>query len=258
MKIPIKVLIIAGLIIGLAVINTLPANPLCSEASASKLVKVAILDSGSNIAYREGISLIDGTVRDYNGHGTLMARIIKEVNPDAELYIVKVMGKNGLAVNEDAVILGLQWAISRDVDVINMSLRLKGSARLHQVIEKAYKSGIIIVAAAGNTTSRWSVSRGGLDTYDTADNTQYEVACPAKYKEVIAVGALDRYGRVYDGSIEGREVDVHCKGYKGREAGTSIASAYCAGLASKIISENPDCSTQEIKNIISQKTGKVN
>ncbi|HDK17596.1 MAG TPA: hypothetical protein ENG75_06615, partial [Nitrospirae bacterium] len=152
-------IIIAGFII--AAMNTLPASPLYSEAGAAESVypvsastslsiKVAVLDSGSNTAYKEGISLIDSTPGDHNGHGTLMARIIEEVYPGAELYIVKVIGDNGLALNEKAVILGLEWAISRDVDIINISLRLKGSSELYQAIREAYRKGIVIVAAAGN------------------------------------------------------------------------------------------------------------
>ena len=234
-----RVMIMIGLISGAVAVN----------AEALEPVKVAILDSGSNIAYKEGVSLIDGTVKDYNGHGSLMASIIKEVYPDVELYIIKVMGKDGLAINEEAIILGLEWAIARDVDVINMSLRLKDSESLHKVIKKAYDKGIVIVAAAGNKGSRMRILtiNYGLRTMD------YEVAYPAKYDEVIAVGAIDRYGKVYDASINTEKVDVLVKGYKDGKAGTSIASAYAAGFASRIISENPNIDIQEIKNIILQK-----
>jgi len=244
-------MIAIGLMIVMIMVNSLPVSasepvkPVRNNTDLTQIsngVKVAILDSGSNITYKEGISLIDGTVRDYNGHGTLMAEIIKEVNPNAELYIVKVMGKDGLAVNEEAVILGLEWAISRDVDVINMSLRLKDSPRLHQAIKKAHDKGIVIIAAAGNKTSKMNTL-----------TTEYEVAYPARYSEVIAVGALDKYGKVYSGSIKGEGVDICCKGYKGRKAGTSIASAYAAGLAANVISGNPDSNIQEVKNLMLQK-----
>ena len=210
---------------------------------AKENVKVAILDSGSNIPYTEGISLIDGTVKDFNGHGTLMAKIVKEVSPQAELYIVKVMGKNGLAPNENSLILGIEWAISKNVDVINMSLRFKHSERLHNAVKKAHEKGIIIVAAAGNKTSRM----GALTSHATPGASQYKVAYPARYSEVIAVGALNRNGKVYEASISGEEVEMFCKGYKGKKAGTSIASAYAAGLAAKIISKNPDSGKEEIK-----------
>ena len=227
----------------------------CEEAVALKPIKVAILDSGSNIAYKEGVSLIDGTVKDYNGHGTLMARIVKEVYPEAELYIIKVIGSDGLAINEEAVILGLEWAIAKDVDVINMSLRLRGSARLHQTIKKAYDKGIVMVAAAGNTDSLLA-ARNLAFAEDSARQTYNQaaidaVAYPAKYPEVIAVGALNRNGEVYAASAKGEEVQLYCQGYRGNKAGTSIASAYASGIIAKIISENPDLNIEELKKLIS-------
>jgi subtilisin family serine protease len=226
--------------------------------SASEPVKVAIIDSGSNIAYQEGISLIDATLKDYNGHGTLMASIVKEVCPQAKLYIIKVIGKEGLLINEEAVVLGLQWAISRGVDVINISLRLKDSDSLHEIINKAYQQGIVIVAAAGNNSTRMGLPTSckqeqGLLTTENAISLT-EVAYPARYSEVIAVGALDRYGRVYEASIKGEKVEILCRGYKGREAGTSIASAYAAGFAARIISQNPTIGLEKIREIMHQES----
>ncbi|MFH1678432.1 MAG: S8 family serine peptidase [Candidatus Omnitrophota bacterium] len=180
-----------------------------------KGIKVAILDSGCNIPYKEGISLIDRSLKDYNSHGTLMARIIKEKAPFVELYIIKVMDRDGFCVNDEAVIRGIEWAISKEVDLINMSLGLEDSDKLQKVISKAYNKGIVIIAAAGNE---------GM-----------EVAYPAKYNEVIAVGAVNKYGKVYAGSVKGKDVEVVSRGYYGRQAGTSIASAYAVGIAARII-----------------------
>jgi subtilisin family serine protease len=230
-----------------------PVNPVRSNlnalATTSNGVKVAILDSGCDIAYQEGISLIDGTLKDYKGHGTLMASIIRETCPQAQLYIVKAVEKEGLILDEEAVILGLEWAISRNVDVINMSLRLKDSERLHEVIQKAYRQGIVIVAAAGNNSTRMGLARNFAQV---GAISLTEVAYPAKYSEVIAVGALDRNGRVYGASIKGEKVEVFCKGYKGSVAGTSVASAYAAGLVVKIISENPAFGPEKIREIMQQ------
>jgi len=227
----IKIMMVALLLMGFTL-----------EAQASEVVKVGILDSGSNIAYKEGISLVDDTLRDNNGHGTLMAQIIKESCLGAEIYIIKVIGKDGLVINEDAVILGLEWAIAKDVKVINMSLRIKPSPRLYEVIKKAYAKGIILVAAAGND-DKFSGSYYSV-------GASKEVAYPAKYPEVIAVGALDQYGKVYDQSAQAGEVDLYFRGYRGRSAGTSIASAYAAGAMAREITENPEASPEELKNTI--------
>jgi len=237
-------------IVGLAVLFIVVSAAL---VEAKGPVKVAILDTGSNVAYKEGISLIDSTVKDYNGHGTLMVGIIKEVYPQAELYIVKVMGKDGLLIDEEAVISGLEWATEKGVDIINMSLRLRNSNGLHRAIKKAYERGIVIVAAAGNKTS----IMGSLSTQYSIPDTQYsEVAYPAKYEEVIAVGALDKYGRVYDGSIKDEKVELLCRGYKGKTAGTSIASAYAAGFIARIIFDNPGFGIEGLRNFIHQQIAK--
>jgi len=237
----IKMMMLAGLLLGFTL-----------KAYASEVVKVGILDSGSNIAYKEGISLVDNTLRDNNGHGTLMAQIIKESCPNAELYIVKVIGKDGLVINEDAVILGLEWAIAKDVKVINMSLRVKPSQRLHDVIKKAYAKGIILVAAAGNNDKFSGSYYSVLDAKTAVDSKvpSKEAAYPAKYPEVIAVGALNQYGKVYNQSAQSEEVNLYFRGYRGRSAGTSIASAYAAGAIAQAITENPEASLEELKNSI--------
>ena len=234
-----------------------PVNPVFpKDIETAKVgkerVKVAILDSGSNTAFKEGISLIDGTLKDYNGHGTLTAQIIKESCPNAELYIIKVIGKDGLVINEDAVILGLEWAVAKDVKVINMSLRIKPSQRLYEVIKKAYAKGIILVAAAGNNDKFSGSYYSLLDAKTSVDSIvpSKEVAYPAKYTEVIAVGALDQYGKVYNASVRSEEVDLYSRGYHGNRAGTSIASAYAAGTIAHAISVNPKASPEELKHTI--------
>lgn len=257
-------IILTGMTLGLLADSLLaeePVNPVRDRRSYG--VKVAVLDSGSNYIYKEGISLIDNTVKDDNGHGTLVSRIIKEVYPKAELYIVKIMNKDGLAINEEAVILGLEWAISKNVDVINMSLRLKDSEKIHQAIKKAYEKGIVILAAAGNRETNVSTyqSKCIKETmvcenvpHDAIRTTQYDIAYPAKYEEVISVGALDRYGKIYAWSRGKEEAEILCKGYKGKKAGTSIACAYATGFAAKVISNIVnEGEREEIRRIIKTK-----
>ncbi len=253
-------IIITGLIIGLTALNIPLVSALEPAAQQSGTIKVAILDSGTNIAFKEGISLIDGSVKDYNGHGTLMAGIINDIIPEAELYIIKVIGKSGFAPNEEAVILGLKWAMSRDVDIINMSLKLNGSERLHQTIKEIHAKGIMVVAAAGNrksgSDSVLSFNRQSMS--NNMSKITEEITFPARYKEVISVGALDKRGRVYKWSIKGNDVDILCRGYKKGEKGTSIASAYAVGLAAKIMFENPEQDIKGIRNIIREMTESKN
>ena len=223
----ILLIMVLGLFFGLA------GNVFGAEA-----IRVAILDSGSNINFKEGVNFVDDTLKDFNGHGTLMSQIIKEACPSAEFYIVKVIGKNGLVIHEDAVILGLEWAISRNVKVINMSLRIQPSEMLNAVIKKAHDKGIILVSAAGNNDQHGDSYYSALEArgFAGSGNFNADVAYPAKYPEVIAVGALDKYGKIYDQSVQSSRVDLYFKGYHGRKAGTSVASAYVAGTIARVLS----------------------
>jgi subtilisin family serine protease len=120
-----------------------------------------------------------------------------------------------------------------------MSLRVKPSQRLYEVIKKAYDKGIILVAAAGNNDKFSGSYYSVLDAKTSVDSNvaNKEMAYPAKYSEVIAVGALNQYGKVYNQSVQSAEVDLYFRGYHGKTAGTSIASAYAAGAMAQKISE---------------------
>ena len=218
---------------------------------AAEPMRVAILDSGSNIDFKEGVNFVDDTLKDLNGHGTLMAEIIKESCPNAEFYIVKVISKNGLVIYDEAVILGIEWAISKNVKVINMSLRMKPSKMLNEVIKKAHDKGIILVSAAGNN-DRYSDSYYSVlesKTLASSNGFSSDVAYPAKYPEVIAVGALDKYGKIYNQSVQSERVDLYFRGYRGKKAGTSVASAYVAGTIAHVLSARAglDDPTKSIK-----------
>ena len=166
-----------------------------TEAHASKItgkgVKVAVIDSGASsqedLKIAGGKSFVGYTnsYSDDNGHGTHVAGIISAENnsigvlgiaPDSEIYSLKAMDKNGNGYVSD-LIYAIDWSIENKMDIINLSLGIEDSAEnmdtieyLETFINKAYESGILIVAAAGN---------------DDLSPVQY----PAKYDSVIAVSA---------------------------------------------------------------------
>ena len=65
-------------------------------------VKVAILDSGCNIEYQEGISFIDEDITDLNGHGTSIAKIIKDIIPMQNFTSLSILNHNGYSVDIEA------------------------------------------------------------------------------------------------------------------------------------------------------------
>lgn len=123
-------------------------------------VSVAIIDSGVNPAHPHvggvagGVRIsADGTESadylDYNGHGTAVAGAIHEKAPDVLLYAVKVFDKT-LTTRIDAIIRAIEWAVEREMMIINLSLGTKNGAhreRLERAVERAARANTVIVSA---------------------------------------------------------------------------------------------------------------
>ncbi|MCU5041377.1 S8 family peptidase [Bacillus cereus] len=208
-------------------------------------IRVAILDTGIDAThpdlaanYKKGMNFTTNNftdIMDRKGHGTHCAGIIAGcdnsigivgVAPKAELYIAKVLADDGSGLVE-AIVKGIDWAISEQVDIISMSL---GSSNdpgpvLHDAIKRAHEAGIIIVAATGN------------------ENTH--VGWPASYDEVIAVGAINRNLDRATFSNFGSETDVAAPGVDiystypvnryAKLSGTSMATPMAAGVIALIL-----------------------
>lgn len=132
-------------------------------------VTVCVIDSGveadhpaleGRVVERVAVELIDGEPEvvpdpagDLFGHGTACAGIVVGQAPEVEIVSVRVLGSD-LKGKGEAFLAGLDWAIDRGVDVINLSLSSKREALygdLHEVADRAYFAGITLVSAANNT-----------------------------------------------------------------------------------------------------------
>lgn len=160
-------------------------------------VTVAVLDTGLDLTNalltrgsRGGVSFVPGrrSYHDDNGHGTHVTGIIASrpgihknglklywsIAPGARHYTIKVLNSRGSG-GWSAIARGIDRARIIGADVINMSL---GSSRKPPVIvERAIRRAAwrqVIIASAGNRGPR--------------NNT---VGWPARYRQVIGVGAID-------------------------------------------------------------------
>lgn len=89
---------------------------------------------------------------DAAGHGTACAGIITAVAPEAQLYSIKVLGANASGSGE-MFLAGLEYAIKQRLQIINLSLgttKPQYHGRLHDLLDRAYQAGCIVVAAANN------------------------------------------------------------------------------------------------------------
>jgi len=131
-------------------------------------VKVAIIDSGIDHQHPDLKGRIADLVEaradnkrivfdsslsgDSAGHGTACAGIIAKIAPDASLYSIKVLGPAGLG-DGHAFLAGLEYAINEKYQIINLSLgttKPQFFSPLHDLLDRAYQAGCIVVAAANN------------------------------------------------------------------------------------------------------------
>ncbi|MEA2494651.1 MAG: hypothetical protein QOJ29_2562, partial [Thermoleophilaceae bacterium] len=168
---------------------------------AASGVGVAVIDSGIDLTNTD-LDVAAGTncvvpnadPMDDNGHGTHVAGTIAARNtgsgvvgvaPGTKVYAVKVLDSSGHGTTSSEI-CGLDWVAANaqalGIGVVNMSLG--GSASLgdcasdpeHAAVCAVVAQGVTIVAAAGNTGQRISMSNSGH--------------VPAAYPEVLAATAM--------------------------------------------------------------------
>jgi hypothetical protein len=125
-------------------------------------VRVAVIDSGVSLPHPHigtiaaGVTIRpDGsTAPDYFdrlGHGTAVAAAIKERAPHADIFAVKVFDWE-LSAPVETLVCAINWAASRQVDLINLSLGTRQpdqANRLQKATSDAMRSGALVVAARG-------------------------------------------------------------------------------------------------------------
>lgn len=225
----------AGLIEGLAAASTLSIQP--ATVATGRLV-IGLIDSvvqPINPSYDAFLIGRDSVVPSQSSspelsHGTSMfAHILKAAeatstgsgtSPNFGVLAIDVYGGNESTTAYD-VALGIQRAVERGANVINLSLSSNtDSPLLHSLIQTYNSRGVLFLAAAGN---------------DPIINPTF----PASYPEVLAVTAGTASGQVAPYANRGAFVDLMLPGtgivpYAGDQwmvSGTSTATAYASGIA---------------------------
>src|ERR1051326_967235 len=194
-------------------------------------VSVALIDSGVNshldlattgllpvsrVVYNQSFVPGDSSVADAYGHGTHIAGLIagngisstgpiysqtfKGIAPTAGIVNLRVLDKNGSAT-DSTVIAAISRAISLkstyNIRVINLSLGrgVFESYKLDplcQAVEKAWKSGIVVVVAAGNngrylpTSGYATVTSPGNDPYVLTVGSMKPMGTETRSDDMIA------------------------------------------------------------------------
>jgi subtilisin len=228
------------------------------EGRTGRGVRVAVVDSGidaNHPALKEKVKdsveavVEDGRINfkpsksgDAAGHGTACAGIITTVSPDVELYSIKVLGANASG-SGDMFLAGLDYAIKQRMQVINLSLgttKPQYHAPLHDLLDRAYHAGCIVVAAANNLPqpSFPSIFSSSLVSVVKDNSTD-----PFKFGY--------RYGEVIEIVAPGVQVKTTWPGGGYRQlTGNSFACPHVVGIIALIMEAHPDLTPFQVKTIL--------
>jgi subtilisin len=172
---------------------------------------------------------------DDHDHGTHVAGIagaiantrgVVGVAPKVTLHAVKAISADGRG-DTASLAEGIKWASDQGYDVINMSLGTTApSDVMRDAVRYAKERGVVIVAAAGNEEP-------------DEDTVHY----PAKFSEVIAVGATNDDDELAEFSLTGDAVEMVAPGVRIPSttigdykyfSGTSMATPHVTGAAAAL------------------------
>lgn len=217
--------------------NSANQEPVTNSAVCNDNLKVGMIDTAIKIdhpafktQYANGHiiarNFLDEKLAEPDAHGTAVAGLLignqdqlKPLLPNATLYTASVFyARNDYAQGATMMNLvrALNWLLTENIHVINMSLAGPDNQILNAAIAKMIGKGTAIVAAAGNE--------------GPAAPPMY----PAAYPKVIAVTAVDREQKIYRWANRGNHIYFAASGVSvltarstgglGRESGTSMAA----------------------------------
>lgn len=230
----------------------------CWEGRTGRGVRVALIDSGVDVGHpelrgkiRESVEAVveGGRIQfrpsvsgDVAGHGTACAGIITRIAPDVELYSVKVLGPKASG-SGDIFLAGLDWAIRNRMQVINLSLgttKQQYFAPLHELLDRAYHAGAIVVAAANNLSQP---SYPSVFSSSLVSVVKHEGADPFRF--------VYRYGELFELTAPGVGIRAIWPGGGHRQlTGNSFAAPSITAIVALIKEGYPDLTPFQVKTIL--------
>jgi subtilisin family serine protease len=221
-------------------------------------IEIAVIDSGINPGHSHvqgvagGISFhLEATGKvaegvdfsDELGHGTAIAGVIRERNPQAKIYAVKIFHQL-LEAPAALLLAAMQWAIRARVNIIHLSLGTERSeyrGDLKQLCRDAVRKDIVIIAAA---------------------RALEDQVFPAIFDEVIGVywnhdcenGSLIYYPeKNVEFGAYGRPRAIPGISQEMNFSGSSFAAAHVTAMAADILEDNPVAGIVWVKKMLQKK-----
>ncbi|ENY8743656.1 S8 family peptidase [Clostridioides difficile] len=218
-------------------------------------VKVAVLDTGidkehdylkdnlvGGIAFEcmHDYIFISDKFDDEDGHGTACASIIKKEYEDVELFVIKILRKDGIT-NIKVLEEALRYLLDTNIRLINLSLSVIGVESVKGLFEVCYelfRKGKIIVCSLAN---------------------DFDLSYPAMFNNVIGVRGFTLDGD--DSFWYNKKYDVQCvmdsnsyiscdinNSYRLPPKCNSYLSAKLTGKIAKILSEKPGITISDLND----------
>jgi Subtilase family len=224
-------------------------------ASGNKVL-VAVIDSEVDANHPDLVGAITASFEASadderpHSHGTAMAgaiaahRTMLGTAPRVGLLTVRAFSSTANSAQGTTfnILKGLDWAADEGARVVNMSFAGPSDPRLREALAKAYKNGMVLIAAAGNA------GPNSRPLYPGAD------------PNVIAVTATDSRDAIFAGANRGNYiavaapgVDVFAPAPDGTyqlTTGTSVAAAEVSGVAALLIERNPALTPADVRTIL--------
>jgi hypothetical protein len=233
--------------------------PEAHQLALGRNVAIAVIDSAVDVRHPD---LRGAVSRSFNAagrpdvtpdyHGTAVAGIIRAhglvygAAPQSEILAVRAFRAHGETegptTTTHILISAVDWAVRNGARILNMSFIGAHDPALQQILSVAHRSGVVVVAAAGN---------GGATA---------PPAYPAAYPDVIAVTAVDERDHRYEYANRGSYIALAAPGVdilapveRGGYAyvsGTSFAAAYVSAIAALLLERDPSLDPRTILDLL--------
>ncbi len=228
------------------------------RSRTGKGVSVAIIDSGIDSHHPDLLGKVKHSVEarkdntriifepsdsgDSAGHGTACAGIISGIAPDSELYSIKVLGASGLGDGQ-AFLAGLEYAINNRYRIVNLSLgttKPQFFAPLHDLLDRAYQAGCIVVAAANNLPQ---------PSFPSVFSSSVISVSKSEEKNPLNFGF--KYGEVIELTAPGVNIRTAWMGGSYRNlTGNSFACPHIVGIIARLLEERPKLTPFQVKSAL--------